>query len=97
MSVKILILFLGIAGFSIFFVGARKLSKNRMLWGFIGAAAAAVPFYVLFPIAIQIASASAGGGDAVYSYLVINFAISVAVAVAVYRKLLLKAPTVKDE
>lgn len=82
--------------FRVFFVAARKMGKNPALWGFIGTLAYGVPVIILFPIAIDNFRSSHGGAWLFYSYFAIVVAIGVVVATIVYKKVLLKAPSVKN-
>lgn len=88
----LVILLLLVPTFIVFYLGARKVGKNPILWGVIGGAACSMTLIILFPIAWDRTRCSQGDCSILFSYVAIACAISVAVAGVVYRKLLLKPP-----
>ncbi|MHB1233151.1 MAG: zinc ribbon domain-containing protein [Burkholderiales bacterium] len=81
--------------FIVFFIGAKKVQKNRFLWGILGALSFLIPVLVLRPIAQNIFLNSAHAsrddiGALFFSYYVIVSAVGVFVSIMVYKKILLK-------
>ena len=92
----------GIVAFAMFFIGAKRVQKNSLLWGVWGALSFLIPVIVLGPIAwsIWLNSARATGEDAVgplfFSIGAITIGVGVFASILVYKKILVKVPTVAN-
>lgn len=101
-TLLILSLPVSIAVFIMFFIGAQKVHKNRILWGSLGA-------FIFFLVIVLVFAASAfmlrnitvgdlGGHEIAFqnSIIAIVIAAGVFVSILVYKKILIKAPTVAN-
>ncbi|MDZ7656143.1 MAG: zinc ribbon domain-containing protein [Sulfurimicrobium sp.] len=91
---KLLFLSVTIVAFIIFFIGANKVQKSRLLWGVIGALSFWIPVLILWPIAKNYFQHSYVSRDDMaglfYSYIAIISAVGVFASTMVYKKILLK-------
>lgn len=97
--ILVFILTIVIIVFIRFLMGARKVQKNPILWGFLGALAFLIPVLVLFPIALSlpVKMAERQTRELVtplyLSFIAIISAVGAFVAIMVYRKYLTKVLT----
>ena len=88
--------FIAFIAFIMFFIGAKKVQKNSLLWGVWGALSFLIPIIVLGPIAwsMLLNSVRAAGRDAIgplfFSYGAITVAVGIFASVLVYKKILVK-------
>lgn len=91
MSIRLSLIIGFIVAFAMFFIGANKVQKNRVLWGVLGGLSFFIPCLIFWPILMGSVNAADNDVRAIFiSYFVIINTVGVFASIVVYKKILLK-------